>query len=104
MDTSVELQRKSKKIVVDQVIMCVSILIHGISDSPDFQDAVQELYGYDEEREVLEFWAVSEWLADKLIEKGEQVGKGFLGMHVWGRRCSGQAIYLDEVIQDIAIK
>lgn len=54
------------------------------------------------DREVLEHWIVSDWLADKLIEKGEKVDKEFQGMCVWARTTAGQAIYTDVVIQEIA--
>jgi hypothetical protein len=54
------------------------------------------------EREVFEHWIVSDWLADKLIEKGEKVGKDFAGMTVWARTTSGQGIASDSVIEAIA--
>jgi hypothetical protein len=53
------------------------------------------------EREVCEHWAVSSWLADKLIEKGEKVDKNFLGLCVWARTTTGQAIASDLVIEQI---
>ena len=51
--------------------------------------------------EIFEFWAVSKWLGDKLEEKDE-VTFEMLDFIVWGRQCTGQAIKLDEVIQEIA--
>lgn len=51
--------------------------------------------------EAYEHWIVSNWLADRLEAKGEMVIKDFLGLTIWGRACSGQAIYLDGVIQEI---
>ena len=54
------------------------------------------------EREPLEFWAVSGYLANALIEHGEKVVKNFAGMNIWARCTSGQAISLDSVIRDIA--
>jgi len=59
------------------------------------------LYG-DEERDVFEHWTVSEWLAEKLIEKGEFVGTDFYGLSVWGRTTTGQSVKMDGVIQEIA--
>lgn len=53
------------------------------------------------QREALEHWVVSDWLADRLIERGEMVDKDVHGLTVWGRACSGQAILLDRVICDI---
>ena len=52
--------------------------------------------------EIFEFWAVSEWLGEKLIASGEVVFN-MLDFTVWGRTCSGQSIALDSVIQKIAI-
>lgn len=51
--------------------------------------------------EAYEFWIVSDWLADQLQAKGELITKDFLGLTIWGRTCSGQAIYCDRVIQEI---
>lgn len=51
--------------------------------------------------EVYEHWIVSDWLADKLIEKGERVYKDFAGMTIWARTTTGQAIYCDHVIEQI---
>lgn len=50
------------------------------------------------QREVYEHWAVSQWLAEKLIEQGEKVDTDFEGLNVWARTCTGQAILLDGVI------
>lgn len=50
------------------------------------------------QREVFEHWAVSQWLAEKLIEQGEKVDTDFEGLNVWARTCAGQAISLDGVI------
>lgn len=52
-------------------------------------------------REVYEHWIVSDWLADKLAARGEKVDKDFAGLTVWARTCTGQAIYLDSIIEDI---
>jgi len=52
------------------------------------------------ELEVYEHWIVSDWLGRQLVKRGEIVGE-FMGLTIWGRTCTGQAVYLDEVIQDI---
>ena len=51
--------------------------------------------------EALEHWIVSNWLANKLEAAGEMVSSDIYGLTVWGRRTSGQAILIDEVICDI---
>jgi hypothetical protein len=66
-----------------------------------YQDAVYENnldYGY---IEAYEHWIVTDWLADKLGAQGEMVTKDFLGLTIWGRQTSGQAILLDWVISKI---
>lgn len=52
-------------------------------------------------REILEHWAVTEWLAEKLAAGGERVDRDFEGLCIWGRTTSGQAIAQDEIIQEI---
>jgi hypothetical protein len=54
------------------------------------------------QREVYEHWIVSDWLADRLAEKGEKVDKDFVGLTVWARTTTGQGIASDSVIEAIA--
>ena len=54
-----------------------------------------------DEEEVFEWWLVSPYLARELKEQGEVIIDA-LGCHWWGRTTSGQAIYMDGVIQKIA--
>lgn len=74
----------------------------GFKYAGTWQDACEADQIEPYEREVFEHWAVSDWLADKLIAKGEKVDKDFAGLCVWARTTTGQAIYCDGVIQDIA--
>ena len=64
-------------------------------DCPDCEDGEIE-----DDGEVLEFWMVSNWLADKLEEKGERILREF-SPDIWGRTTSGQLIASDCVIRDI---
>jgi len=50
--------------------------------------------------EILEHWAVSGWMGERLKEQGHAVEE-ICNVTVWGRCCSGQAIHLDGVIADI---
>jgi len=52
--------------------------------------------------EIYEWWSVSEFLAEKLKEKGQPILEDF-GYTIWGRTCTGQSIMLDEVISEICI-
>lgn len=50
--------------------------------------------------EPLEFYIVSEFLGARLEKHGEMVLPRLFGW-IWGRQCTGQAIMLDSVIDDI---
>lgn len=52
-------------------------------------------------REVFEHWAVTTWLAEKLIAHGECVDTDFAGLNIWARTTTGQAIGMDGVVQKI---
>jgi len=80
----------------------VGLVLGDLEDSDSWEYYADE-NGIDPEiHESLEYWAVSEWLARKLEEKGEPVLYDFLGFNIWGRSCSGQAIQLDGVMSEIA--
>lgn len=71
-------------------------------DNVDSWDELAEIIDVDlevEPMEALEYWAVTNWLASKLTNTVET-----LGMTIWGRTCSGQAIALDSDIQDLAVE
>lgn len=51
--------------------------------------------------EAYEHWIVTNWFADKLEERGEMVLRDFLGLTIWGRTTTGQAIHMDWIIGDI---
>lgn len=50
--------------------------------------------------EIYEYWIVSDWLGRKLSERGHIV-ENYLGMTIWGRGCTGQAISMDGVMEQI---
>jgi hypothetical protein len=53
-----------------------------------------------EPQEVIEWWLVSAWLAQKLRMKGEPILENECGVW-WGRCVCGQAIFMDDVITKI---
>jgi len=60
-----------------------------------------ELFDLEPDRnEAYEHWIVSDYLARKLETHGHITGE-FMGMTIWGRQTSGQAILLDSVISSI---
>ena len=51
--------------------------------------------------EVLEWWLVTPYMADMLKNNGEVILVAY-DCYWWGRTTSGQALYMDWVIQEIA--
>lgn len=74
-------------------------------------ECIEEYVGYDvfcddfnvepDYIDALQFFIVTDYLADKLEQHGELVTHDFLGLAIWGRTCCGQAIEADSVIQNI---
>ena len=61
----------------------------------------EELQNLDENSEIMEWWLVTPYMAELLKEKGEVILSDY-DCYWWGRTTSGQALYMDEVIQEIA--
>jgi hypothetical protein len=64
----------------------------------DTQEAMQE--AGEDQQEIYEWWFVSEWFYERLRSVGEPVIDSDYG-YLWGRTCTGQAISLDSVIENI---
>lgn len=60
----------------------------------DFEDNTID----NEQQEIFEYWKVSDYLAEKLTEKGACIIES---ESIWGRTTTGQAILLDYVISQI---
>jgi hypothetical protein len=82
------------------------------SSSTDIVAAIQAEHDYarqvcDEARldpdthEAYEHWIVSPWFARMLSDRGEMTGE-LLGLTIWGRCTTGQAIAMDGVVLEIA--
>lgn len=71
------------------------------SEAEDWEDLCSEQGIDPHESEAFEHWLVSNWLAHNLTERGYTV-REFMGLTVWARGCTGQAIYCDWVMEDIA--
>lgn len=102
-----------REVLLNQTGLVNYILEKGLVDYEDISNIYythEELnerypggYGTDEEsdvKEIYEWWLVSDWLLERLKEKGEPALETDFGSW-WGRTCSGQAIYLDAVIEEI---
>ena len=62
--------------------------------------AIENLKDKQAPREIYEWWIVSEWLESKLKENGQPILKTDCGSW-WGRCGTGQAVFLDSVIEKI---
>ena len=106
MDTVIDIQRKARNLVNNEVLHCASRLnAYLLHHSRKFQSSYWDVCRIpmdDDGVEFYEAWIVTSWLADKLLEEGEAV-LNFEGVNFWQRTTTGQAIYIDTVIQKIAL-
>ena len=65
------------------------------------ESLMDSLQNFDDSSEVLEWWLVTPYMADMLKENGEVILAAY-DCCWWGRQTSGQALYMDWVIQRIA--
>jgi hypothetical protein len=92
----------ARESAIDSAMGLIREAVLELMTAPSEYQDVCDIYGLEPGRnEVYEHWVLSDWLASKLDERGEIVGK-FAGLTIWGRCCSGQSISMDQVIQDIA--
>jgi hypothetical protein len=82
-------------------------ILENFDDSKEDEEITQEEFirdyrynGYDQ-KEIMEWYLVSDWLLYKLKSKNEAFIDNDYGEY-WGRCCTNQSIYLDFVIQEIA--
>ena len=103
MDDVATTQDNCRRLVDEHIHQSVSYLVQELGRHEKYGDQLLEVQvRYDDEyaEEALEHWLVSEWLGKRLQEEGEMV-IDFYGLTIWGRTTSGQAIYIDSVIEDI---
>lgn len=91
-----------EELVAREFYYSASALIYELSKIETFWEDLQPLLeGQDEDGdpvEIYEHWIVSDWMAARLKEKGEAVLQDFLGLTIYGRTTTGQALYMDRVI------
>ena len=97
-------QDNCRSLVDNHVYHNVSYLVQELSKDEKYSNDLMEVQvqfnDEDYPDEALEHWLVSNWLAERLREEGEMV-IDFMDLTIWGRTTSGQAIYIDSVIEDI---
>lgn len=78
------------------------------SENPDMTEAdCIDLVRMDEDthHEIFEWYLISDWFEERLIEINEPIlYTDYWNCLYWGRCCTGQSIYLDRNIQDLAYK
>ncbi len=100
-------QRELRTFVEREVAYNVSMLVYELAKDDHYMDDLTDvLYGPEDEetgepREIFEHYIVTGWLAERLAEKGEAVLMDFYGLTLWGRATTGQAVYMDGVIEEI---
>ena len=103
-----DLQKLARDLVQREVYCGVSSLIHRLSREAAFWDELIDLGAFTRQDpadpevtdEVYEHWVVSDWLAEQLEAHNEVIFE-FEGLTIWGRCTTGQAIYVDYVIEQI---
>ena len=60
-------------------------------------------FRYDNPKEIFEWYLVSDWFLDRLREINEPIIDNDYGEY-WGRCCTGQSIYLDYNMQELAFE
>ena len=110
---SIENQRIKERFVNNNVICNDTINVEYImlkaledDDAPFMYEDIVNLYADDEAeepQEIYEWYRVDSWFCEKLKEKGEPVIESGWWCY-WGRTCTGQAILLDGVIDEITME
>ena len=86
--------------IADEMILCGQNLV--IEELMKHDDNIWTgLMNLDEESEVLEWWLVTPYMAEMLKDNGEVIFADY-DCYWWGRQTSGQALWMDYVIQKIA--
>lgn len=94
-------QDVTRQFIFPHILKNQSYLVNhlGSQDVDGFRfDDIENLYLTEE---PLEWYLVSQWFLDRIKEMNEPYIENSYGTY-WGRQCSGQSIYLDYDIQELA--
>ena len=92
-----ETQERAKRITDIHVLWGQSTVIEELIQA----GKIDEEYIYPFVGDVMEWWLVDGWLAERLKREGEVIIDEY-GCCWWGRLASGQPICMDSVIRKIA--
>ena len=106
-----ELEKACENLVAYDVLLNVSTFVEGslyaerfVDDPSELPILIDNIYSSPNSSnidDVIEWYAVTEYLGEKLSRHGELV-VNIHPYYIWGRTTSGQAIKMDTVIIDIA--
>ena len=92
-----------RRLVENNVLYNQNNVILGLLKASEVEYIDDYTYEAIYNNEIMEWWLVTPSFARLLKAEGEYILE-ILDCYWWGRTCSGQAIYLDSVIVDIARK
>ena len=99
---TVQEQREVEKRIDQEILKNCTFLMSDLLENQLIE--YEELENYynknDEPKEVFEWYFINEWLYNQLQEKNAVVINSEYG-YIYGRTCTGQALYLDSIFQDI---
>ena len=87
----------------DVLVLANELAEHIMTTDESAFDSLENIYDQetDEPQEIMQWYIVSKWLAEKLAEQGEPVAD-WHGQYFWGRTCCGQGVELDGTFQQIS--
>lgn len=91
----------NREIYVNQSSLVSTLIENNIVEYEEIANLCEtDEDGNETDKEVFEWYCVSNWLGEHLKEYGEVVLVSY-GQAWWGRTCTGQAIILDGTIQAV---
>jgi hypothetical protein len=88
-------QNKLRDLVNKHVFVSCNSIIEYMFERGDGPFSIDDIENYDED--IYEWYFVSEWFSAQLAKFGEPVIRTN-EYDIWGRTCTGQAVYMDGVI------
>ena len=97
------MQDITRNFIDKHILACQSYLVDELMSREviSIEDYINLYKSGEDMQEVFEHWLCSNWFIDRLKEQNEPILETDLETW-WGRTCSGQAIYLDYNIQELA--
>ena len=100
---TVQEQREVEKRIDQEILKNCTFLMSDLLEKQLIEyEEIKNYYNEDEEKykDVFEWYFISEWLFNQLNKKKAVVISSEYGF-IYGRACTGQALYLDGIFQEI---